>query len=243
MTYANTDSREILDLAREHFIEGRYSEAETLLQQALLQNGRNPEIFQMLATIYYDKGKFNKAVKTFKRALEIDPTYTDASVGLSIILNDIGRYEEGREVFNEAQAILDRNKKKEDPFVDDMIGKKHDELGDLYFDNERYEEALEQFYKAKNLVDEKTPISLKIVKCYQELGNRQRAQKELISIIEEYPHFLEGRLMLGKMYLQEGRTINAVEMWESVILRDPDNSEARRLLQSAEQSRVAENEL
>ena len=65
----------------------------------------------MLATIYYDKGQFSKAIKTFKRALEIDPTYTDASVGLSIILNDLGRYEEGKEVFQKAQKLLDERKK------------------------------------------------------------------------------------------------------------------------------------
>ena len=88
----------------------------------------------MLATIYYDRGKFNKAIKTFKRALEIDPSYTDASVGLSIILNDLGRYEEGQEVFEVAQKVLEEKKKKNDPFIDKLIAQKHEELGDIYFD-------------------------------------------------------------------------------------------------------------
>src|SRR4051812_25935432 len=104
MAYGNLG--ELIETAREYFIAGDYKRAEPLLQQGLLQNNRSPELFQMLATIYYDQGKFSKAIKTFKRALEIDPTYTDASVGLSIILNDLGKYDEGRKVFEEAQQAL-----------------------------------------------------------------------------------------------------------------------------------------
>lgn len=99
---------EMLAEARENFVDGNYKVSEPILNQLILQNTRNPEVYQMLATIYYDKGQFNKAIKTFKRALEIDPAYTDASVGLSIILNDLGKYEEGKQVFQEAQKLLDR---------------------------------------------------------------------------------------------------------------------------------------
>jgi len=109
---------DMLAEAREYFIDGNYKMAEPILQQMLLQNTRNPEVYQMLATIYYDKGQFSKAIKTFKRALEIDPTYTDASVGLSIILNDLGKYDEGKQVFVDAQDQLERKTGKNDPFID-----------------------------------------------------------------------------------------------------------------------------
>lgn len=88
---------DLLEEARRSFIDGNYKVAEPILQQLIFKNTKNPEVYQMLATIFYDQGKFTKAIQTFKRALEIDPTYTDASVGLSIILNDLGKYEEGRD--------------------------------------------------------------------------------------------------------------------------------------------------
>ena len=118
--------------AKESFIEGDYRTAEPILQQAILQNNKDPEIYQMLATLFYDKGQFNKAIKAFKKALEIDPSYTDASVGLSIILNDIGRYDEAKEVFIDAQERLNETKKQSDPFIEDKIAQKHLELFDLY---------------------------------------------------------------------------------------------------------------
>jgi len=117
---------DMLQEARESFIEGNYKVAEPLLNQMLLQSTKNPEVYQMLATIYYDKGQFNKAIKTFKRALEIDPTYTDASVGLSIILNDLGRYDEGKQVFQEAQKLLDRKSGKVDSYIEEKLAAKHE---------------------------------------------------------------------------------------------------------------------
>src|SRR3954453_9220247 len=120
----------MLTTAREYFKENKYSLAEPLLNQLILKNAKSPEVFQMLGTIYYDQGKFNKAIRSFRRALELDPTYTDASVCLSIILNDLGRYEDGRKVFDEAKDILKSRSTTEDPYMNEKFAIKHDELGE-----------------------------------------------------------------------------------------------------------------
>src|SRR5437763_15369445 len=99
---AVVDERELLEIAREKFKVGQMAVAERLLQQLILLNNKIPEVYHMLGTIYYDQGKFTRAIQTFKRALEIDPGFTDASVGLSIIYNDLGKYEEGKSVFEDA---------------------------------------------------------------------------------------------------------------------------------------------
>src|ERR1700733_4886425 len=117
----SNDPTELLEHARENFKEGKYAQAERVLQQILLMNNRLPEVYHMMGTIYYDQGKFNKAIKTFRRALEIDPTFTDASVGLSIILNDLGRYDEGKKVFEEARTLVNQRKGNQDPYVDEKL--------------------------------------------------------------------------------------------------------------------------
>ena len=55
-------SQQLIDEARAAFIEGDYQTAEPILNQPTLLNSKNPEVLQMLATIYYDQGKFNKAI-------------------------------------------------------------------------------------------------------------------------------------------------------------------------------------
>lgn len=240
MNYDQIDNNfnEILDLAKENFIEGRYTQAEPLLQQALLKNNKEPEIFQMLATIYYDRGKFNKAIKTFKRALEIDPSYTDASVGLSIVLNDLGRYEEGQEVFETAQKVLDKQKKKGDPFIDKLLAQKHEELGDIYFDNKRYKEAAYEFSKARDLSEAKIDVSLKMVEALIRDGHPIEAVKQLRQMVTDYPECLTARQKLGQIYYDAGRVVDAVETWESILLHDPNNAVAKTSLQLASEAKL-----
>lgn len=231
-----SDIKELLDTAREHFREGNYRIAESLLQQLLLADGKNPEVFHMLASIYYDQGKFNKAIKTFRRALEIDPTYTDASVGLSIILNDLGRYEEGKKVFIDAQEALGKRSGENDPYVQEKLATKHDELGELYFQYKRFDEALEQYFKALSLSSRKAELKMKLIECFIKKSDDARALKELKLLVQEYPQFVPARLKLGLMYYQARKIIEAVEQWETVLLHDPEHPLAIRYLQMAQES-------
>jgi len=226
--------REILSTARELFKENKYNQTEPLLNQLILKGSKNPEIFQMLGTIYYDRGKFNKAIKAFRRALEIEPTYTDASVGLSIILNDLGRYEKGRQVFEEAKAALRKNSKEQDPFLNEKFSIKHDELGDMYLQHGRLEDALEQFYRALALSSRKPELTMKVINAYMKMEEDHKALQELEKLVKEYPGYIGARLQLGRIYFEKGEIASAVEQWEAVLLKDPENTEASRLLRQSQ---------
>ena len=118
--------QEMFLTCEEYFTADRYAEAEPLLNQLVLRNSKRPEVFHMLGTIYYDQGKFNKAIRSFRRALELNPGYTDSSVGLSVILNDLGRYEEGQKVFDEARAMLSVKSPSVDHHLNERFSVKHD---------------------------------------------------------------------------------------------------------------------
>lgn len=220
--------------AREYFRENKYSLAEPILNQLILKNAKSPEVFHMLGTIYYDQGKFNKAIRAFRRALELEPTFTDASVGLSIILNDIGKYEEGRKVFEEAKELLARQNSTEDPYINEKFSIKHDELGEMYFHHSRFKEALEQYYKALTLSSRKPELTMKIVECYLRLNETEKALRELRGLIKDYSGFLSARVRMGKILYDTGDVAGAIEQWEAVTHRDPNHSEAQRLLRQAQ---------
>ncbi len=234
---------EMLSEAKNAFIDGNYKVAEPMLNQMLLKNSKNPEIYQMLATIYYDKGQFNKAIKTFKRALEIDPTYTDASVGLSIILNDVGRYDEGKRVFEEAQSLLERKSGKMDPYIEEKIASKHEEIADMYFQYKRFNEALEQLFKAQKLSTRKAEITMRIAECFVKLGDADKAIKDLKALIREYPQFIPARLKLGIIYYNLNNLAEATEQWENILLRDPEHPEALKYLKMANAAGITSLEL
>lgn len=236
----SAQSNELLKEARQYFIEGKYKLAEPMLEQLLLQNLRSPEIYQMLATLYYDRGQFNKAIKTFKKALEIDPGYTDASVGLSIILNDLGRYDEGKKVFVEAREILDQKKKPSLGFLDESISKKHEELADLYSQSKQWTESLENLLKAQKVMPQRRrDLGVKIAECYSRLGESQKAIRELKEVLFIDSEFQTARLKLAQLLFSNSRVSEALEQWELILLRDPTNFEAREGLLKAKKLKSA----
>ncbi len=233
---AQIEFQDLLETAREHFKSASYKVAESLLQQLVMMNANNPEVHHMLASIYYDQGKFNKAIKTFKRALEIDPQFIDAAVGLSIILNDLGRYEEGKQVFQAAQKVLDQKKAKPDPYTQEKLAAKHDELGELYFQYKQYQEAIPHYEKALELTSRKTEMKMKLVECYLKSNDIDRAVTILKQIIAASPQFIPARLKLGLVYYKTKKSVEAIEQWESVLLRDPQNLIAKKYLQMTQES-------
>ena len=233
---AQIEFQDLLETAREHFKTANYKVAESLLQQIVMMNAQNPEVHHMLASIYYDQGKFNKAIKTFKRALEIDPQFIDAAVGLSIILNDLGRYDEGRQVFQAAQRVLDQKKAKPDSYTQEKLAAKHDELGELYFQYKQYQEAIPHYEKALELTSRKTEMKMKLVECYLKMSEIDRAVSLLKQIISTSPQFTQARLKLGLVYYKTNKSVEAIEQWENVLLKDPQNAIAKRYLQMSQES-------
>lgn len=234
---------DLIEEARSSFIDGNYKVAEPILQQLIFKNTKNPEVYQMLATIFYDQGKFTKAIQTFKRALEIDPTYTDASVGLSIILNDLGKYEEGREVFEKAQGYLEERKQKKDPYIDEKIASKHEELADLYFQHKRFDEALEQLLISAKLSTRKPEIQMRIAEVYIQMGNPELAIQGLRQLLKEYPGFNLAKMKLGLVYYNNNNIAAAVDQWEAVLAKDPRHAEANRYLKMAQMAGITSLEI
>lgn len=234
---------DLLEEARRSFIDGNYKVAEPILQQLIFKNTKIPEVYQMLATIFYDQGKFTKAIQTFKRALEIDPGYTDASVGLSIILNDLGKYEEGRDVFEKAQKFLDERKQKKDPFIDEKLASKHEELADLYFQYKRFNEALEQLLKAENLSARKPEIQLRIAEVHVQMGAVDKAIQVLRILVKDFPQFTLAKMRLGMVYYNSNNVAAAVEQWEAVLAREPHHAEAHRYLKMAQAAGITTLEI
>lgn len=230
-------ANELFEDADRLFRDNDYVAAEPMLNQLVLNSFRRPEVYHMLGTIYYDQGKFKKAIRAFERALEIDPGFTDSSVGLSIILNDLGRYEEGRKVFNEAKIMLSQKAKTGDDQINEKFASKHEELGDLYYRYERYEEALREFRLALGLTKRKAEIQLHIADCFFETEDTSQAIRELKAILKDNSKYIPALLRLGKAFYDLKQIPEAVEQWEQVLALESNNQTARdylRLVQTVQ---------
>lgn len=232
--YEEEDYKRIFLICEEHFREHRYVEAERTLNQLVLKNYKKPHVFHMLGTIYYDQGKFNKAVRSFKRALEIDPQFTDSSIGLSILLNDLGRYEEGQKVFERARELLTHNEKDKNHPINEKLSSKHKELGELYSQYKRYDQALTQYFKALSLSPNNLDIHLSIVDCFVFLGRHEEALHELKDLCKEHPFYDPARLKLGQIYYKQEKIPQAISEWQEILRRNPQNLQAKTYLEKAQ---------
>lgn len=233
---ARQDPEELFQAAKEYFKEGHYKIVEPMIQQLMIIDQKNPEVHYMAGTIYFEKGQLKKALTSFRRSLEIDPSFTDSSIGLSIILNDLGRYGEGKKVFEEAYALMkQKSSSDKDPYVNEKIARKHEELGDIYFLYKKYEEALENFNKAAELSKDPIFYQIKAIDSLLQMKLLSRALKEALLAENKNPHNVELLLKVGQIYYQLDDRDKADEYWERVLARDPNNIEAKNHLRHSQQ--------
>ena len=88
--------------------------------------------------------------------------------------------------------------------------------------------------KAHKLSTRKSELALRIAECHVQMGEFERAVRDLRTLIREYPHYIPARMKLGVVYYNQNLLGEATEQWEGVLLRDPDHPEAKKYLKMAQ---------
>ena len=187
----------------------------------------------LLGTCFYLQGQLGKSIEAFQKILSVDPKHTDSAVSLSIIYNDIGRYDEARKIYQVANQSLQLKRQGSDELLDRKFALKHVELGDLYFKFHRYDDALEDYAKAVRLDPRQLEIRIKLAKVYAKKGFTTRAIQELQQLCREHEDFVAARVQLGLMYSSQDNVIDAQLEWERARALDPSNEELLTYLSMA----------
>lgn len=164
----------------------------------------------MLATIFFDRGQLKKAIALFRKSLEVDPTFTDSSVGLSIILNDLGRYDEAKQIFETAYANM-RAKQNSgtDRNLNEKLAVKHAELGNLYMIHEMYAESSEEYTKAAKLSPSNSEYKIRLGECHLKLKEGQKAISEFEDALRD-KYAVDTHLKLVEAYNEVGQKEKAL---------------------------------
>jgi tetratricopeptide (TPR) repeat protein len=214
--------------AKEAFQRNDLKTAALLLNEAIEQNPNSTEAFFYLANVFHVRGELGKAIKAFQRVLELDANHTDAAISLSVIYNDIGKYEEAKQIFEKAnnQVKNTQNQGVTDPHLNKKFSLKHYELAEMYTSYGRFEEALFEYNKAATLDPDNLEIRIKVAKNYTKKGFTSKAFEELKRLKNEQPGYMPARIALGLLYYGNGNIIEAQAEWQNVLSRDPSHAEA-----------------
>lgn len=220
-----------MDSARKFYQEQKYKRALLMLEEVTNLNASNSEAYFLIGNIFHIQGNLGKAVKAFNKVLELDPNNTDASISLSVILNDIGRYEDAKQIFDKAnEKVKNEPDGIKDPHINRKFANKHYEVAELYFSYNRYEEALFEYNKVIALDSENLEARIKVAKVYSKKGYLAKAVDELRKLKSERPSYTPARIALGLLHYGQGDIVEAQNEWQQALMKEPENQELQMYL-------------
>lgn len=215
----------------QQILSRNFTEAEKRIITALANEPDNADFYYLRGVLRSYQGKLGQSIEDLKTALSYDPKHTDAAVCLSVILNDIGKYDEAKKVFEQANQSVFMKQLGEDEQIDRRFAVKHFELGDMYFRYRRFDESIEEYNKAIILDPTAIPIHIRRAKAFAKKGFITRAIQELQQLKIQYPYELTIRIQLGLLHYSQGNILDAGLEWESVLEADPRHREAMGYLE------------
>ena len=222
--------KELLRLGREAYKTREFVRAEGFLVQVLEHMDAFADVHNMLGVIYHERGLFSKAQIHFERALAINPTYTEAALNLSVTYNDLGHYEQAKQVYHQVVSAAQEHRGELDPFMRGKIANMYAEIGDVYQSVGFHQQAVVEYTKALTMGPGFVDIRLKMAQALGDGGQREDALAELRRILDERPEFVAARLHLGITLYALGRFAEAVSEWKEVLRHDPMNKSVQMYL-------------
>ncbi|MCX6112379.1 MAG: tetratricopeptide repeat protein [Proteobacteria bacterium] len=231
--------------AKKLIATNRLEQAKVVLQPLITELNNDYRVYSMLGFIYHKQGLFSRAVKNYRRALEINNGDIETAINLSLVYNDLGKYEEGAALYAKAVGMLekastnqDQNKKDDDEDINIMFSNQHTNIGELYLRYNRAEDAYVELEKAIKLYPYSQHANVEMAECLSRLGKRKQAIKNLKNLKLKCPEFFDTRVKLGHLLFLEGEIGYAIEEWDEVLKLDPDNMEAKMYMRMAKEESI-----
>src|SRR4030067_1203051 len=177
------------DLGKRSYDEKKYDTALQYLEKGAAEKSQFADVYNMLGLIYYNNSRFEDAIKAFKKAIEINPAYTEASLNLSVVYNELGQFERSSEVYASAREGRTDAESYLDPYVKGKLANMHAGLGAIYKDLGFYNDAAAAFKKALKLRPEFADIRTSLGVVLRDMKNYDGAIKELEETVTQHPAY------------------------------------------------------
>jgi len=203
---------------------------ESLLRQSEYLLEEYADVNNKLGLIYYEKGDLGRATDFFKKALSINPGYTEASLNLTVTLNDLGQYHEAKTVLARAALSVLSAPNGVDPYVWKKMANEHARLGDQYIELGLVNQGVEQYQKALQMAPNLVDIMTKLAVALHTQGEDDNAIDLLIQAQKINASYVPAIIQLGFSYYRKGFFGLAHAQWEEAHRIDPENKAVQAYL-------------
>jgi tetratricopeptide (TPR) repeat protein len=235
-----TDIRQLLQRGTTAFEAGEYADAETLLLRVVEQHTGYANVYNMLGVFAGLRGAPERAADLFRRALALNPQYSEAQLNLAITLADMGAYEQAAEEAGKLQARESGEPGPVSPAILGKLANSHAELARKYHALGMYADAVAEYDKALGLCPNFPDIHHRRAVSCRELGDYAGAKTSLARALELNPRYVEAHVNLGQLHRQMGNLAEAIAAWERALELNPTHQLARIYLAQATATRAAD---
>ncbi|AFG37240.1 tetratricopeptide repeat protein [Spirochaeta africana] len=221
--YAGDDDyQEYMDLILTHAAEGEHAEAIALYRDLEPPEDFRYEHWYNFGVLLFDAGRYVESADAFARAIDLAPRSENALFNAGTALLNAGEYREAEELFSQLLEIAD------------------DPRGFLNRGNARY--AQQDLSRAAADYRQAIELNPSLPDAHYNYGNLLYDQQEWMEAEQAFTRaieidagFTEARFNRGNVRMQLGLYAAALEDYQSVVARDPDNEDALQNAAIAEQ--------
>ncbi|SUB95724.1 tetratricopeptide repeat protein [Prevotella intermedia] len=192
-----------------------FAAAFDLLRHALDINPNAPEVYYEIAGYYIDMQNGKAARYYFEKAAELAPDNP-------AYLEKLGQFYISQANYEQALAAYERlyanNKTREDVL---QI------LYQLYGSQNNYKKMIEVIERMEMLLGSSEQLSLTKMQIFEQMGDKRKAQAELMRLVQKNPLDLNYRIMLGNWFFQNDKKKEAFKEYQAVLKEEPNNAAAQ----------------
>lgn len=194
---------------------GNFAAAFDLLRHARDINPNAPEVYYEIAGYYIDMQNGKAARYYFEKAAELAPDNP-------AYLEKLGQFYISQANYEQALAAYERlyanNKTREDVL---QI------LYQLYGSQNNYKKMIEVIERMEMLLGSSEQLSLTKMQIFEQMGDKRKAQVELMRLVQKNPLDLNYRIMLGNWFFQNDKKKEAFKEYQAVLKEEPNNAAAQ----------------
>jgi tetratricopeptide (TPR) repeat protein len=169
-----TSPRLMIGLGMALYARGNYDDAVTALLKGADLNPADPSCYLFLAKAYDSSpSQAGEVIERFRRFAELQPGNARALYYYAMGLWKGKRAQDPTLDKSQIEALL-----KKSIALDPAIPEAHQQLGNLYADQNKYAEAIPEYLKARELDPDLSDVRYRLGQAYVRVGEKEKAQVE-----------------------------------------------------------------
>ena len=213
--------------------------------QVTAEQQRKYDYFFLEAMRMKEKKEYDAAFGLLQHCLDINPSASSALYEVSQYYMFLRQVPQGQEALEKAVAYAPDNfwysqglvnlyqqqneLDKAVTLLESMVTRfpaKQDPLFsllDIYGRQEKYNEVISTLNRLEKRLGKNEQLSMEKFRIYLQMKDDKKAFQEIESLVQEYPMDMRYQVILGDVYLQNGKKQEAYEAYQKVLAAEPDN--------------------